>query len=131
MSEETHVQIEQDIRRLESELAKKRATRDSAVEQNAGEQHDDQAALREVVREHIVGAPAPAPVEGHGPAVPLNDDQVSQVQALVQTALSDGLDAAVVAARATNNPALIDALHDALADVYWKEMLQRGFVKAL
>ncbi|WKZ27278.1 MAG: hypothetical protein QY311_00785 [Candidatus Paceibacterota bacterium] len=131
MSEETHVQLEQDIRRLEGELAKKRATRDSVAEQSTAEHQDDHATLREVVREQIVGAPAPVSTPAHGPAVPLNDEQALQVQSLVQTALSQGLDVAVAAARETNNPAIIDALHDALADVYWKEMLQRGFVKAL
>ncbi|MEK7514859.1 MAG: hypothetical protein AAB608_00555 [Patescibacteria group bacterium] len=131
MSEEIHVQLEQDIRRLESELEKKRAARDIGAEQSTVEHRDDQTALREVVREQITGAPVPAASTEHGPAVPLNDDQVSQVQTLVQTALASGLDAAVAAARETQNPAIMDALHDALADVYWKEMLQRGFVKAL
>ena len=52
-----------------------------------------------------------------------------QVGALISLVFEQGLEQAVATARALDNPAILDELHDALADQYWKQLVDKDIIK--
>jgi seryl-tRNA synthetase len=52
-----------------------------------------------------------------------------QVEALVSLVFEKGLSRAVSVAKQMKNPAILDGLHDALVDEYFKEMVARKIIK--
>lgn len=66
-----------------------------------------------------------AQAEGEADIATQDPQLVAQVQALVNVAFSQDVGAAITQATATGNPALIDALHDALIDHVHEELLNR------
>lgn len=116
-------QLEQDIARIEQELATKR----EALAHEKG----DREILHEVVRERIHNvAPTPVPVtptpaaDPNAATVPAEIHQ--KVQALVNVAFLKSVDEAIKEARATNNAAIIDAFHDLLVDELFTHLVERG-----
>ena len=137
--------LEQDIARIERELASKRETLQQQKE--SGEIRElphDKETLHEVIREKIETTPpsqtstatdtdtdtdATQAQTVPPPAVPQELHQ--KVQALVNVAFLKSIDEAVKEAKATNNAALIDAFHDLLVDELYNHLIERGKLKKM
>lgn len=52
-----------------------------------------------------------------------------EIEALVQIAFEKGLIAAINAAKAKNDPHLLDDFHDALIDQFYQELVKAGKIK--
>lgn len=86
--------------------------------------------------EVVTPAPAPtAPSPAAPPPPPADElkvlDQDRQLKILVDLAFQQGLDKAVEAARATENPYLIDKFHDTLVDELRQKLIEKGKLKEL
>ena len=129
MAEGTPEIIQQQIADLERMLQAKRAELggDSTAPYEHAEVH--QAVGEKIQQQMPSYQPVPAPLPGaSGSATPSWQDPViaEQVQALVNVAFGEGLDAAVAAAVKTGNAAIIDAFHDLLRDQLIGELTARG-----
>ncbi len=129
--------LEQELVKLEQEYAQKRAEIESR--EQTGEVQEappEKETVREVVREQIDAAPTPAPP---AQAAPPSDDTLSyqrqdlqaHVQELINLAFEKSIKEAIDKVKATHNPALIDAFHDALVDNLYNELVERGQIKEL
>lgn len=49
-----------------------------------------------------------------------------EIEALVQIAFGKGIAAAIEAAKAKNNPHLLDEFHDALIDRFYQKLIEEG-----
>lgn len=142
---EPSLNIEYEIAELERKLAEKRAfleqKKDSGTLQEVPHPKE---ILREVIREKIAIAPGQGtlPPSFQPPAVipnPLPTDTPSyladelkpKVQELVNIALEKSIAGAINMAKATENPALIDAFHDIIVDELYAHLIQRGRLKAI
>ena len=78
--------------------------------------------VSEVIREHTESAPLPiaSPLE-KTPINPVQDELARSVSFLVDEAMSKGVLDAIVRARQTHNPYIIDAFHDALVERFIAE----------
>ncbi|MDD5590282.1 MAG: hypothetical protein PHQ47_03900 [Candidatus Portnoybacteria bacterium] len=77
-------------------------------------------------------APASSPVPPSPSASALDDiDQDRQLKILVDLAFTQGIDKAVLAARATENAYLIDKLHDTLVDELAEKLKNEGKLKEI
>ena len=135
--------LEQDIARIEQELASKRETLQQQKE--SGEIREvppDKETLHEVIREKIDTTPLSQTTTATDtdtdtdatqavppPAIPQELHQ--KVQALVNVAFLKSIDEAIKEARATNNAALIDAFHDLLVDELYTHLIERGKLKKM
>jgi len=124
MTEQNLAQMEEQLAQLRDAIAAKRAESgaDAAAPYEREEVH---AALGEQM-----SAAAPAPQQAPAPTagdVPSWQDPAlaGTVQQLVQVAFTQGVGAAVQQAVASGNAALVDALHDILADELHAELLAR------
>lgn len=129
--------LEQEIADIERRLAEKK----TALEQSQTTAPAEKDILHEVVREKIgetmpSGFPSSSPT---APATPpvlppptteppsyLSDDLKNQVQELVNIAFTQGLAEAVKKVASLDNPALLDAFHDVLADQLYDLLVERG-----
>ena len=122
MSEQPEA-LESEIQQLEQELAKKRAElgSDSAAPYERGEVH---AQVTEKIRQSV---PAYQSAATTGVNTPSYQDPAlaAAVQALVDVAFSQSIQAAIDQASKADNPALMDALHDVLVDQLHQELLNR------
>lgn len=131
--------IETEIADLERTLAEKRA----ALQNKGGEGRREDAAqakevIREALREKIASTPSagtPPPSSSSSAAMPppivampsyLSDELKPKVQELINLAFEKSIEQAIALAKATNNPALIDAFHDVMVDVLHDELIKRG-----
>jgi hypothetical protein len=124
--------LEQDIAQLEQELqAKRQELQGGAAEQEPGDREVMHHAVGEKIKQHLpTYQSATPPASGSSPSddTPAwqNPAIASQVQTLVDTAFSKGLDDAIRDAIKTQNPAVIDAFHDVLRDQLLDELVRRG-----
>jgi len=129
--------LEQELTKLEQEYTQKRAEIEGRKE--AGEVHEvpsEKETVEEIVREQIGTTPTPAPPVQ---AAPPGDDTPSyqrpelqaHVQELINLAFERSIREAIDKVKATHNPALIDAFHDALVDNLYSELVERGQIKEL
>ena len=140
---ESEQPIHQEIADLERQLREKREQ--LSGQQNSGEivelPHEKET-LHEIIGEKIVEGAAPSGMPSVQPppvvlAPPttsppqLTEEMKTQVQELVNTAFSHGVDQAIKKVRATNNAALIDAFHDMLVDELYNYLVERGKLKSL
>lgn len=136
---ETSSNLEQEIADIEKRLAEKKAAFRQAQGEIAPEAVSDKNVLREVVGEKIQEmAPAasagqtlpvtPAPLPPPSAQAPsyLSGDLKGAVQQLVNIAFTDSLTSAIKAVHKLNNPALLDAFHDVLADQLYDTLVERG-----
>jgi hypothetical protein len=118
MAEEMHFETpEQEIKYLEQKIIeKKRELAD----------HEPREVVKSVIDEHssAIAEPPPAPP----PIAAPSDDLDKDVASLVQVAFREGVMEAIKRARATRNPHLIDAFHDALTDKFLQELIGRGIL---
>ncbi|HUO75417.1 MAG TPA: hypothetical protein VMU12_00660 [Candidatus Paceibacterota bacterium] len=130
MAENTTGPIETEIADLERRLQEKRAElgADASTPYERAEVHE---AVGERIQQSVPNyQPAPAasqPVAGtpswQDPAL------AGPVQQLVNVVFTQSLQAAIDQAVASGNPALIDALHDVLADEFHSQLLERRKVE--
>ncbi len=52
-----------------------------------------------------------------------------EIEALIQIAFEKGIAAAIEAARAKNDPHLLDDFHDALIDRFYQKLIEAGKLK--
>ncbi|MBI1960842.1 MAG: hypothetical protein HYS43_01025 [Candidatus Liptonbacteria bacterium] len=129
--------LEQDIRRLETEVARRVSSSEQGPERlPAGGQGRE--AVRGAVGAVIgnerapmpqVGAPEPAGggvLPSYTDAAP--DDVKLEAERLIDLALHRGVDVAATEAR-KKSPFVLDAFHDALTDRLYPEFKERGLVK--
>jgi len=127
--------LEQELVKLEQEYAQKRAEIESR--EKVGEVREvppEKETVREVVREQIEAAPAP-PVQTTPPSDDTSSYQRPELQAhvqeLINLAFERSIKEAIDKVKASHNPALIDAFHDALVDNLYNELVERGQIKEL
>ena len=131
--------IEKEIEVLERRLAEKKAQLSEKKEPFL-----EKEVAREVVEERVaehLAAPAILPAVKKSPAkvppplvpptkislsVLKRTSQEKQLQILLGVALKNSIPQAVVLAEKLDNPYLLDALHDALVDKFYEELLKRG-----
>jgi len=131
--------IEKEIEVLERRLAEKKAQLSEKKEPFL-----EKEVAREVVEERVaehLAAPAILPAAKKSPAkappplvpptkislsVLKRTSQEKQLQILLGVALKNSIPQAVVLAEKLDNPYLLDALHDALVDKFYEELLKRG-----
>lgn len=127
-----HNRLEQDIARIESELAEKRAVLEQQKESGAIEKIPQQReTLHEVVKQRIQATPPATQTQTDTDASGVPEELQQKVQALVNTAFLKSIDTAISEAKASNNPALIDAFHDLLVDELYTHLVERGKLKAM
>lgn len=131
MNEQNPEAVQREIALLEEQLAAKRAE----LGQDIGapyERTEVHAAIGERMGQEGYAPAAPAsgstaPSEGtpswQDPAL------ASEIQVLVNTAFTKGVQAAVGDAVKTGNAALIDAFHDVLTDEMHRQLIERGQVR--
>lgn len=129
--------LEQELENLDQEYSDKRAALERQKESDQIEQLPaEKETLREVVGEKME-VPEPTELEKTQQPVsgPLDlpsyerPEIKDQVQALVNTAFEKSIDQAIKDVKATHNPALLDAFHDALVDNLYESMVERGKIK--
>ena len=131
--------IEKEIEVLERRLAEKKAQLSERKEPFL-----EKEVAREVVEERVaehLAAPAILPAVKKSPAkvppplvpptkislsVLKRTSQEKQLQILLGVALKNSIPQAVVLAEKLDNPYLLDALHDALVDKFYEELVRRG-----
>ncbi|MBI2669981.1 MAG: hypothetical protein HYX20_02480 [Candidatus Yanofskybacteria bacterium] len=132
--------IEQEIARIEHDLASKKAVLEQQKQSGAiTEMPHEKETLREVVREQYappVLAPASPPVASLSPPVIeppsyLSSELKEKVQELVNIAFTSAIADAIKQAQATHNAALIDAFHDALVDELYNYLVERRKIQKL
>ena len=126
--------LEQELSKLEQEYTQKRAEVESRRE--AGEVRElpsEKETLREVVKEQI--EPGMAPALQTAPSTDLPSYQrpelQQQVQEFIDIIFNKSIGDALTKVKATHNPALIDAFHDALVDNLYDQLVERGKIKEL
>lgn len=126
--------LEQEISQLEQTLAQKREVLEQQKARGKIEEvpHEKEI-LREAIREKIQTTPAPAvPIPQPPSSLPsvetpsyLSEELRPKVQELVNLAFEKSIDEAIKTTKATQNPALIDAFHDALVDEMYTHLVER------
>ena len=110
---------EEEIKYLEGKiLEKKRELTD----------REPRALIRETIEEHVgkeTAPPQPPQASEHASPIP---DLPNQITMYVEQAFQVGIVHAVKQVRATHNPYLIDAFHDALADRFLDALRAKGFL---
>lgn len=125
--------LESEIQALQQKLEEKKRVLQKESE-NVGNEKD---IFREVLKDHVKQAPEDIDIQNKpGIKMPVpapassgqaNKKDVSEhadvVDALVRIAFRDGILKAVQAARETQSPHVVDALHDKLVDEYYDKLL--------
>jgi len=126
MAESNPEAVTQEIAELERRLREKRAelgTEQTAPYERAEVHQAVGERIRETVPDYQPKAAAPVPTSD---TPSWQDPALSDaVQQLVNVAFTQNLQAAIDQAVASGNPALIDALHDVLADELHQQLLER------
>ncbi len=121
--------IQQEIAKLEQQLAEKRASLEKQAAEAGQEAPHEKEVLRQVVGEQIqrhVPSYQPAPQKQQDDQSSYNDPQlVDKVQELVNLAFNQSINDAVKKVVQSGNPALIDAFHDVLVDKLYDTLLER------
>ncbi|MFH1769049.1 MAG: hypothetical protein ABH833_00070 [Parcubacteria group bacterium] len=139
--------LHNEIAQLEQHLETKKAELKQQQESGTiGEMPHDKEILRETLHEKFIPAPQQTTqqdddqddVAQDQQPTPQTDTQSGMtpeihnaVQQLVDTAFTKSITEAANQAQKTNNPALIDAFHDALVDQLYDDLVERGKLKKL
>jgi len=129
--------IQQEIAKLEQQLAEKRAGIEQESAETDKEVPQDKEILRQVVGERIQQQ---APQYQPAPIKPQRDDATQsyadpdlkdKVQELVNLSFNKSLEEGIKEATKSNNFALIDAFHDVLVDQLYDTLLERKKLEAV
>ncbi len=132
MNEQTPEIVQQEITNIESDIAQQHST----------EQRESAESLERSEVHHVVGQkiyndsttpplqPITQPQSGHQPSYLLPEFK-DQVQTLITSAFTESIDKAIEQARASGNPGLIDAFHDALVDELYPILVERAKLRNL
>jgi hypothetical protein len=133
--------VEKEIAILEQRLAEKKASL------GASENFSQKEVIRETIKERMAEAPifsmpqkktssasdskkpTPTPLVATGKVTAQDLGQLSkekQLDILVGVAMTQSIPESVSLAQATNNPYIIDELHDVLVDKFYSELIKRG-----
>ena len=128
---EFNASLEQEVAQMEQALAEKRRVLEAQKETGAVEAvPQPKEILHEIIGEQLQTAkpvtPPTQPVPTVEPPSQLSGELQSQVQQLVNAAFTQSINTAIKQVRATGNPALIDAFHDALTDELYQQLVERG-----
>lgn len=129
--------VENEIARLERELAsKKEALRTKQESGEIDELPHDKEILKTVIKEKTEateseGIPAPEAAPLIDSPTYLSEKLKNQVQQLINSAFAKSIFGAIKTVKTTNDSALIDAFHDALADELFDKLVERGKLKKL
>lgn len=131
MTESNPEVLNQEIAALQEQIAQKRAElgQDASAPYERGEVH---AVVGEKIQQQASGVPLPvAPSSGSGSDLPSWQDPAiaMAVQELVTVAFTKGVDEAISQAFKSGNAAVMDALHDVLADELHQELVNRQLVQ--
>lgn len=128
MAENNPEAVQAEIMELERRLQEKRAElgADTSAPYERAEVH---AAVGEKIQQAVPGyRPVPAPSASGTPS--WQDPALAgPVQQLINVAFTEGVQKAIDQAVASGNPALIDALHDVLADELHAQLLERRTIE--
>ncbi len=127
--------LEQELSKLEQEYIEKRSEVEKRREVGEIEKlPSEKETLKEVVEEQVV-QPSTAPTPQTTPGADLPSYQrpelQQQVQELIDLTFDKSIKDALIKVKATHNPALIDAFHDALVDNLYDQLVERGKIKEL
>jgi hypothetical protein len=124
MPEQQPSGLESQIQQLERELAQKRAELggDAGAPYERSEVH---LAVGEQIRQAVPGYQSQSSDQTAGGSVVQDPAFTATVQQLVNVAFTQSIQEAIGQALKTGNPALVDALHDILADQFHQELLNR------
>ncbi len=126
--------LEQELSKLEQEYTRKRAEVENRRETGEIEKlPSEKETLREVVKEQMEPGMAPAPQTAPGTDLPSyqRPELQQQVQEFIDITFNKSMKDALTKVKATHNPALIDAFHDALVDNLYDQLVERGKIKEL
>ena len=131
MTEYTPEALAQQIESLQQQLqtARERAGQDTNTPYERQEVH---AVVGEQIQQQIPTYQSTSVPSASTSDVPSYHDPAlaQQVQSLVNVAFTQSVDAAISQAMKTHNPALIDALHDVLADQLHDELVKRQKIES-
>lgn len=125
MAEPTTEVLREQIAALEQQLAQKRteAGADTSAPYERAEVH---AAVGEQIKQVVPSYQPTAPATDAADVPSYQDPAIaSTVQDLVNVAFTQSIQQAITQAVASKNPAIVDALHDVLADQLHQELLNR------
>ncbi len=140
---EPNLQIKQEIIQIEQQLAQKRAELQTLHREGSIDvMPNHKETLHEVVRDQFSTGSSTQSEEGDEEAVPLPPQDADtpsyltrelkdKVQEHVNEAFNSSILSATKKVRATKNPALIDAFHDALVDQLYAHLVEQGKLKEL
>ncbi len=121
--------LEQEIADMERTLAAKKA----ALEGNGKEGVSEKEILHQAIAEKIAATPPSTPPSSQPSSQStttqpsyLSAELHAKVQQLVQTVFNQSLEQGIALAKATQNPALIDAFHDVIVDELYKHLVETG-----
>lgn len=113
-------QISSEIELLEQRLAEKRM---EIEKQNI--QKPEKEIISEIIKERSGELYIPTSVSAPMPS----GDLQNQLQILVDIAFNQSIPVAVRLSKKSGNAYLIDAIHDALVDKFYEELVRRGKIK--
>ena len=122
----------QEIAELEAKLASKKQEL-----MQAGVETPEKHVFKEVIREHAFAGEATAPIiptattastTSTAPRTTTPQEEAT-LNTFVAHAFTKGISSAVAEARKTNNPFLIDTLHDRLVDEYYQKLVAARKIK--
>jgi dGTP triphosphohydrolase len=125
MAEPTTEVLQEQIAALEQQLAQKRteAGADASAPYERAEVH---AAVGEQIKQVVPSYQPAAPAATISDVPSYQDPAIAQtVQDLVNVAFTQSIQQAITQAAASKNAAIVDALHDVLADQLHQELLNR------
>ncbi len=124
--EPTQKPLETQIAELERQLQEKRAQlgQEGSAPYERAEVHQ---AVGEQIKQSVPSYQPASPTAATGTQMPSWQDPAlaGTIQQLINVAFTQGVQAAVDQVMKTDNAALIDALHDALADQFYDELVSR------
>jgi hypothetical protein len=122
---------EKQLQELEEEYRRRRSEIEQAPtgSELPAERETMSKVVQESIQSHVPEFQAPA--NSPDAAVPLTDEQRAKVDEWVAMVFAKGLDQGIKAARDANEPAMLDAFHDALTGELHEQLVQQGKLKAI
>lgn len=96
-----------------------------------GVEQSSKEVIRNVVREHTDAIPVDVVPPANDAALPpMDDDDRTTIETVLNIALRDGLPKAVARIRASHDPHLMDLFHDLITDHFYDKLVAAGKIDA-